>query len=146
MPYLCGSYNKKTTSNTPAQEDKVGKEIMMEDNVRIIQDTENANFVYVVRDKEARDGVRMYSRKYMLRELRGGSAWRVQLMEPDGTYNPDSHIFYEGNNAEEVLRQLVPNWGVWAITEIMDPEENELFSVFGKFNPSQYAISLNQIL
>ena len=28
MPYLCGSYNKQITFNTPAQEDKVGKEIM----------------------------------------------------------------------------------------------------------------------
>lgn len=28
MPYICGSYNKQITLNTPAQEDKVGKEIM----------------------------------------------------------------------------------------------------------------------
>ena len=117
----------------------------MEDKVRIIQDTENANYVYAVRDKSCRDGLRLHSRRYMLREL-GVSTWRVQLMEPDGVYNPDSHVFYEGNNAEEVLHQLVPDWGVWALTEIVDEEEKALFSAFGKFEPRQYAISLNYIL
>ena len=117
----------------------------MGNGVRIIQDTENANYIYVVRDKSQRDGFSLYSRQYMLREL-GVSTWRVQLMEPDGTYNPNTHVFYEGNNAEDVLRQVTPNWGVWALTEIVDEEEKALFSAFCEFEPRQYLISLNTIL
>lgn len=115
--------------------------------VRIMQDTSDANFVYVVRDKSHRDGISLYSRKCMLKML-GNATWRVQLMETDGTYNPDSRVFYEDNDAEDVLRQLVADWGVWSLKEIIDEDdEMEKFfqSTFGKREPRQYIISLNEI-
>ena len=121
---------------------------MEDERIRIIKDTTDANYIYVVRDKRHRDGISLYSRKYMLRELKGRT-WRVQLMETDGTFNSDSRVFYEGSDANEVLRHVLPNWGVWSLKEITDKEDEmeKLFqSTFGETEPSQYIISLNEIL
>lgn len=122
--------------------------MMEEERIRIIQGTSDANYVYAVRDKRHRDGISLYSRKYMLRELKGRT-WCVQLMETDGTFNSDSHVFYEGSDADEVLQCVLPNWGIWSLKEIIDKndEMEKLFqSTFGETEPRQYIISLNEIL
>lgn len=113
--------------------------------VKIMQDTETCNYVYAIHNDKDRDGISLHTRKTMLRWL-GDSTWRVQLLETDGTYNPDSEVYHTGNDPAEVLRQITPDWGIWVLTEISPWHDGTAFANAFNFSPRQYRVSLKFIL
>lgn len=105
--------------------------------------------IYVVKNSQHRDGFDLYSYDSLLKKLQAcAGKLRVQLTDIDNkTLKTDAHVFYEGHDAAEALSYIVPNWGVWVITELKPTEDEDEFGVYAAFGiePLQIIVSLNGV-
>lgn len=103
--------------------------------------------IFAIKNKETRCGYNLCTRSYVKKHILDGSVWQLRLADTDNeTIDINNHVFYEGDNANELLSVIESNngWGVFGITEVKTKAGNILDAFFS--TPRQYVISLENLL